>query len=46
VVIGATLLFVFGSILLYKKGPWHGIPFTLAGILMVVIAIITKTLFR
>jgi len=44
VLAGATLFFLLGLILLYRKGPWLGVPFTLAGILAVVMAIIAKSL--
>jgi hypothetical protein len=41
---GALAFFVPGLVLLYKKGPWLGIPLVLAGILLVVMAIFAKTL--
>jgi hypothetical protein len=44
VLAGATLFFVLGLILFYKKGPWLGIPVSLAGILVIVMAIIVKSL--
>lgn len=42
VVAVAGVLFVLGLILLYKKGPWLGIPFSMAGIFVVLMAILSK----
>jgi hypothetical protein len=41
---GALAFFVPGVILFYKKGPWLGVPLALAGILLVVMAILANTL--
>ena len=42
VLAGAGFLFILGLILLYKKGPWLGVPLSVAGILAVVMAILSK----
>jgi hypothetical protein len=39
---GALIIFLVGLVLLYKKGSWLGIPISLSGILLVVIAIFAK----
>ena len=44
VVAVAVTFFVVGAILIYKKGPWFGFPFALAGILLVIMAIIAEIL--
>jgi hypothetical protein len=45
-VIGAAGgFFVLGLILLYKKGPKFGVPLSLAGILLIAMAILSK-IFR
>jgi hypothetical protein len=44
VVVSAGVFFILGLILLYRKGPWLGIPFTVAGILLVVMAILSRLL--
>ena len=44
VLVGAGFLFILGLILLYKKGPWLGIPFSLAGIFVVLMAILAEIL--
>ena len=44
VLAAAGLFFFVGVILLYRKGPGLGVPFALAGILLVVMAILAKLL--
>jgi len=41
---GAGSLFILGLIMLYKKGHWVGIPLSMAGILVVLMAIPFKVL--
>ena len=41
---GASFLFIFGLIMLYKKGHWLGMPLSIAGILVVLMAILSKAL--
>lgn len=38
----AGFLFVMGLFLLYKKGPWLGVPLSLCGMLLVITAILFK----
>jgi hypothetical protein len=42
VVVLAGGFFILGLILLYKKGPWVGVPFALAGILLMLMAIFSN----
>jgi len=40
----AGVLFILGLLVLYKKGPWLGIPISLAGALLMVMAILSQLL--
>jgi hypothetical protein len=40
----AVILFLFGLLVLYKKGPWLGIPITLASVLLILMAILGQLL--
>ena len=42
VIVAACVLSVIGFIVLYKKGPRLGLPLSLAGILVVLMAILAK----
>lgn len=42
IVTAAGFLFLIGLFLLYKKGPWLGVPFSLGGMLLVITAILFK----
>jgi hypothetical protein len=36
----AVLLFIAGLLVFYKKGPWLGLPISMAGILLILTAIL------
>lgn len=38
----ACILSIIGFIVLYKKGTWLGVPLSLSGILMILLAILAK----
>ena len=38
----AAIIFVVGLVLLYKKGAWLGVPISVLGILLVLIAILGR----
>ena len=42
VVTAACVLSIIGFIVLYTKGPWLGLPLSLAGILVILTAILAK----
>jgi len=42
VVVAACVLSMIGFIVLYTKGPWLGLPLSLAGILVIFTAILAK----
>jgi hypothetical protein len=42
VLAAACGLFILGLLVLYKKGPWLGIPISLAGVLLIVMAILSE----
>jgi len=42
VVVAACVLSMIGFIVLYTKGPWLGLPLSLAGILVILTAILAK----
>jgi hypothetical protein len=42
VLVAAGFFFILGLLVFYKKGPWLGIPISLAGILLIVMAILSE----
>ena len=42
VVMAAGVLSIIGFIVLYKKGPWLGVPLSLSGIFMILMAILAR----
>ena len=42
VVVAACVLSIIGFIVLYKKGPRYGIPISLSGILVIVMAVLAR----
>ena len=42
VVMAACVLSIIGFIVLYKKGPWLGVPLSLSGIFMILMAILAR----
>jgi len=42
VIVAACVLSIIGFIVLYKKGPWFGLPLSLSGVLLILMAILAK----
>jgi hypothetical protein len=42
VLAAAGFFFIVGLLVFYKKGPWFGIPISLAGVLLIVMAILRE----